>query len=69
MQTEAEYTAKHLTYRKAEYLTRRWGKKVAKITIFTPPKNANWPEQIDWRTRDAVTSVKDQVFYGQYYHG
>lgn len=62
MQTEAEYVERHLTYQPAEYKTQqKWGKKEAKISIFTPPENAYWPEQIDWRTRDAVSSVKNQV--------
>ena len=60
-QTEAEYAEKILTYQKADYEVKRWKNKVAKVTMFVPPKNAYWPEQIDWRTRDAVSPVKDQV--------
>ena len=63
LQTEAEYTEKYLTYRKMDYESqfRSMGSKVAKVTIFVAPENANWPEQVDWKTRDAVSSVKDQV--------
>ncbi|KAH7724286.1 cathepsin L [Aphelenchoides avenae] len=31
---------------------------------FTPPKNADVPKSIDWRSRGAVTGVKDQGYNG-----
>ena len=39
------------------------GHKKVKVTIYQPPQNANWPEQVDWRTRAAITDIKDQVNY------
>ena len=63
MQTEAEYIEKCLTHQETDYRSHfeSIGNKVAKVTIFTAPENANWPEKIDWRARDAVSPVKDQV--------
>ena len=61
LQTEAEYAEKYLTYQKTDYRTQKVGNKVAKVTIFTAPENVKWPEQVDWRTRDAVSPIKDQV--------
>ena len=61
LQTEAEYAEKYLTYRKTDYRSQKVGKKVAKVTMFTPPENVKWPEQIDWRRTNAVSPIKDQV--------
>lgn len=38
-----------------------------KVTVFTPPDNVKWPEAMDWRTRNAVTEVKDQANCGASY--
>ena len=29
--------------------------------MYTRPDDSNLPEEVDWRTKDAVTGVKDQV--------
>ena len=56
LQTDLEYKSQILTYHQTNHSAIS-----DKVTTFVPDPNLKLPESMDWRSRNAVTSIKDQV--------
>lgn len=54
-QTDAEYNELHRSYEKADH------ELISKFPIYEAPANLTYPDSLDWRTKGAVGSIKDQV--------
>ena len=54
-QTDAEYLEKHRSYSPPD------PKLVLKFPVYKAPQNVSYADSLDWRTKGAVGSVKDQV--------
>ena len=59
-QTSEEYKEVHTCY---SHLTNNTTGKSSRLTYqsFRPPKFLSLPDTVDWRTKDAVSDIKDQV--------
>ncbi len=55
LQTDAEFKELYLTYKPGNYTHRAHSK------VFEPDPYQDYPESIDWRTKNAVTGIKNQV--------
>ncbi|CAI8032364.1 Cathepsin L [Geodia barretti] len=63
--TDIEYKTKILTYRKTN--TSSGGSGGPKVTPYVPDPHLSLPEALDWRSRGAVSAVKDQGSCGASY--